>query len=174
MANTGIGIVFNIDALGGGFYGAKAWRIIMKQLQASYLSGCTIKEGDTDDTLNGKSREYCIAFFKPGLNIDQIRSIFAELDEVGLASKSRRFIQSPRLDSEPLVITGSIDSRGHFVEDEWTRVFHDLCKEAGWGYKPTNIPDDLSSELRNELKQLMGHSISSVDSKPKKWYQFWK
>jgi hypothetical protein len=65
----GVGIIFDIDGLGGGFYGAVAWRIFMHNLNPGSIKGCSLKEGDTNETIYGKRREYCIAVL--GENLDE-------------------------------------------------------------------------------------------------------
>lgn len=171
----GVGIVFDIETLGGGFYGAKAWRIVMKHLQPSRLTGCVLKEGDTNAALSRRNNEFCIAMYGTGLDVNYVKGIFADLDEKGLAPKSRRFIEKPQLDSEPLVLTGTIDTSGRLIQDSWTRVTHDLCKETGWGYNPKSVPNDLPAELQSELKELIKAPKASTEAQPpKKWWQFWK
>lgn len=138
----GVGIIFNIDDLGGGYYGPKAWRIFMRHLDPTQIPACTLMEGDTNATLEGHAREFCIAIY--GLiDVDYIKGLFADLQDKGLAKKSHRFIEKSQLDSEPLVHRGRIDASGAFVTESWARVDHDLCKEVGWRYRPENIPDDL-------------------------------
>ena len=154
----GIGILFDIDELGGGFYKSKAWRILMKHLEPSRISGTLIMDGDTQATLNGRAREFCIAL--DGVDTEYIKTVFAAPDEKGLSPRTRRFIHKPQLDSEPLVPQARIDVSGKLVTDSWTRTEHDLCKEAGWGYKPGKIPDDLSAELRRELNEL---SVTKIE-----------
>jgi hypothetical protein len=151
----GIGIVFDIDALGGGFYGYQAWRIFMRHVDPSKITACILMEGDTNATLNGRAREFCIAVYGMNLDPGYIKKVFGDLNEKGLAPKNRRFIEKPELDSEPLPKRGMIDAFGIFTTEAWTRIDHDLCKEAGWRYKPESIPDDLPPELRGELDNLM-------------------
>lgn len=190
---NGIGVVFNIDDLGGGFYGARAWEILMKYLQPSNLAACTFTEGDTNATLGGTAREFCIAIYGTVMNIEYVEKTFANLEQKGLAAERRRFIKKPLLNSEPLTGQYSVDAEGRFVEPNWSRVFHDLCKEAGWGYKPKSVPKDLPSDLRKELQDLMSMTTSSVapesdasmkssasiaqkqkSEKEKNWWEFWK
>ena len=155
----GVGVVFDIDALGGGFYGYKAWCIFMRNLQPEKIISCILREGDTNATLNGSRREFCIAVFGIGLDIETVKAAFTGSSEKGLAPSNRRFILSPQLDSEPLVEAGMIDSVGRLVQDEWSRVVHDECKAGGWGFAPRKIPVDLSPELKTELKALQDKTV---------------
>ncbi len=156
MGVSGIGVVFDIDALGGGFYGSKAWRIFMRNLRPERIVGCNLREGDTRETLSGNRREFCIAVWGIDVDTEAIRSAFATCSETGLAALERRFISSPQLDSEPLVEAGRIDAEGRLVQDEWSRMFHDRCKDCGWGYAPRSVSYELSPELKAELEALRG------------------
>jgi hypothetical protein len=154
-----IGLVFDIDELGGGFYAASAWRVFMQHVRPETITGCSLKEGDTQETLSGRRREFCIAVEGSGLDIDAIRKTFEQSSEKGLASPNRRFIFSPQLDSEPLVAAGCIDAQGRIIQGEWNRGFHDRCKDCGWGYAPTSVPKGLPSELRAELEDLKKRTV---------------
>jgi hypothetical protein len=153
-----LGIVFNIDDLGGGFYGGKAWRIFMLNLPPENIIACRLKQGDTEETLNGMQREFCIAVLGLARDDAIVRKAFENCDEKGLAPVARRFKSS--LGSEPLVDAGLIDSLGRLVQDEWSRVFHDLCKDCGWGYAPKAVRVDLTPELGAELETLRNKTVS--------------
>jgi len=154
MPMKSIGVVFDIDELGGGFYGSRAWRIFMRQLPPEKIIGATLREGDTSETLTGSRREFCIGVYGAALDVEVVKRAFAGCSEKGLAPADRRFILSPRLDSEPLLEAGMIDSVGRLAQDEWSRMFHDRCKDCGWGYAPRKVTVELPPELRNELKAL--------------------
>lgn len=104
-----IGVVFDIDALGGGCYGIKAMRIFMQNLPSG-LRDYTIKAGDTDETLECQRREYCIALGGIGLDINAVKVAFSKAKEKGLAALNRRFITSPELEKEPLCYEGKISN----------------------------------------------------------------
>jgi hypothetical protein len=198
----GIGIVFNIDDLGGGFYGYQAWKIFMKHIDVRKFPASALFEGDTNETLGGSANEFCIAIYGM-IDIGKIKDIFKDLNDKGLAQQGRRFIDKPRLDAEPLPSRGRIDAAGFFVTDKWTRVDHDLCKENGWGYKPQKVTVELNADLRRELDELMRDRFpgSGTDQAPcvappaeqpivppnpqkkpdqqtlptsQKWWQFWR
>ena len=149
----GLGILFDIDALGGA-YGAGAWRIFMEHLDPNRLVAAILRHGDTAATLQGRANQYCIAAQGPSVDCDYIRQAFAEGADPGLSPPERRFVEQLGLEQEPLVLAGRIDAAGRFVEDEWSRVFHDRCKAAGWSYAPSRITVTLTPELRAELEQL--------------------
>lgn len=153
----GIGIIFNIDELAEldlGSYGYNARWVFMTHLDPLKLGGCIIMHGDTRSTLSNYAREFCIAIYGINLDVEYIKHIFGELEGQGLTNKDNRFIEKPQLDSEPLVDYGKIDALGALITSAWDIEDHELCKEAGWQYKPETIPPDLSTQLRSELKNL--------------------
>lgn len=159
---NGIGVIFDIDELGGGFYGSQAWRIFMRNLPPVKLIGCTLKEGDTNATLGGSRREFCIAAFGPTLDLNEVKKAFTDCTFKGLASIDRRFITPPQLNSEPLVDAGVIDSMGRLVQDKWSRMFHDRCKDCGWGFAPRSVTVNLTPELMSELESLRNRTVPLV------------
>ncbi|MCX5806323.1 MAG: hypothetical protein NT010_09705 [Proteobacteria bacterium] len=165
----GVGVVFDIYALGGGFYGAKSWDIFMQNLRPEKIVGCTLHAGDTSETLKGGKREFCIAIFGDKLNVEAVKDVFSVAAENGLASIDRRFMLSPQLDSESFAETGTIDSVGRFVQNTWSRAFHDRCKKSDWGYMPASIPADISPELKTELALLQSKTVQVK----KPWWKFW-
>ena len=155
LQSKGIGIVFDIDALGGGAYGSVAWRCVMRHLDPKRLAGGMLFHGDTNATLHGRANDHCIAICGDRVDADYVRSTFADVEEPGLCPPERRFIESPQLGREPLMRAGEVDEAGCFVEDEWSRMFHDRCKDTGWGYRPRRITVSLTPELRAELDRMM-------------------
>ena len=153
----GIGVVFDIDGLAGGYYGYLAWQLLMKNLDPKQLCASILVEGDTEATLNGQANEFCIGIYGLMLDLDYIRETFGSVDDPGLAPVHRRFIEKLALDGQPLPIRGHIDAFGRLVTEHWTRTDHDLCKEAGWGYCPKEVPPDLESSLLAELDELKRH-----------------
>lgn len=97
-----IGIVFNIDDLGGGMYGSEAFKIFYKNLDPSKMSDFSIYDGDTNSTLAGNERYYCIAVKSNDIaTIDYVENTIKNATDKGLAPLSERFIRNPS--SEPLV-----------------------------------------------------------------------
>ena len=150
----GIGIIFDIGALGGGHYGSAAWRIFMKAVSPQQLAGCFLVEGDTALTLYEDANEFCIGVYSPRADLSPIRETFEVLDEPGLVPMPRRIMEKPALDVQPLPDRGRVDSFGRLITEDWMRFVHDLCKECGWGYAPENTPQDLPANLKAELDAL--------------------
>lgn len=150
----GLGVVFDIDGLGGGFYGRAAWRIFAAAVPATSLCASILVEGDTVATLAGGANEFCIGVYGPREVIDLVRATFEQAETPGLAAFHRRFIEKTALDQQPLPEKGTIDWGGRLVTETWMRVDHDLCRRSGWGYNPRHIPDDFDERLRTELAEL--------------------
>jgi len=111
-----IGILFNIDDLGGGFYGWKAFKIIFQNLDPQRLTGCIIYDGDTTETLAGEAKIYCIVFqTQMESQIKYIRDVFLKHNDKGLLPRDQRLLEGSLTDKEPLVLSGQIDSDGNLV-----------------------------------------------------------
>lgn len=152
---TGIGVVFDLNQVEGGH---NAMKIFMKYSDPRKMIAATIYEGDTNETLSRRENEYCIAVKSlPSLvDTDHIRSAFESCPESGLAVVHRRFLEGDALDCQQLMQTGYIDGDGCLVTESWIRLEHDLCKNAGWGYRPQSIDCELTRELRAELEEMRG------------------
>ena len=103
----GLGIVFDIAALGGGAYGEKARDIVSSKLNMSQLADCIVLAGDTEATLQLQARDYCIAF----IGVFEPKTI-----KRALGRYSKRFLRGEELAAEPLCNIGSINEAGEFVE----------------------------------------------------------
>lgn len=147
----GIGVAFNIDGLGGSFYGYRAWQLFMKHINSTRLLSGILVEGDV---IRGQDIDFCIGVYSILLDLDYIRDTFEAVDDPGLAPIHRRFIEKLALDAQPLPIKGNIDAAGRLITNQWTQSDHKLCKEAGWGYTPKEIPSNLESILLTELEEL--------------------
>ena len=55
-----IGVLFDIDKLGGGFYGFQAYHMLFSCVKSDLFNYCRLSDGDTLKTLTGSSNEYCI------------------------------------------------------------------------------------------------------------------
>lgn len=108
-----LGILFNIDDLGGGFYGWHAYKIIFAALDPEKLTGCTLYDGDTTETLQGGARDFCIAI--QGLDaakLTYVREMMAARNDTGLLPVGKRFIEGNITQQHPLVLEGEIDGAG--------------------------------------------------------------
>jgi hypothetical protein len=55
-----IGVLFDIDDLGGAFYGEPAWSIVMRAFDPVSLSNCTLFSGDIDLPGRNDPYSFCI------------------------------------------------------------------------------------------------------------------
>jgi hypothetical protein len=112
-----LGVLFDIDALGGGFYGNVAYRILLRHLDRGALRGTSFFDGDTSATLAGDARTYCIAVECPDATVmADIETRLAKANDPSLYPPDRRFLRDPAIKSEPLVFAGRIDEHGMLVQ----------------------------------------------------------
>jgi len=110
------GVLFNIDRLGPA-YGAAAYRILFDALADVDMTGFRFWDGDTNATLFGSAREYCIAVH----TVDAARFTLAwnavsEYSAEGILPGLSRFISANDVEREPLVPAGRIDDNGDLAD----------------------------------------------------------
>jgi hypothetical protein len=120
MTDSGsIGILFDIDGLGGGFYRWSAFKIFFQNVAPDRVANSQIFDGDTADTLAGRARTYCIAVeASDSATIEYVRSALGRATQDGLLPEPRRFISDPT--KHPLVPVARVSSDGvfHVAESE--------------------------------------------------------
>lgn len=118
-----IGILFDIDELGGGLYGYASYKIFFGALDTSLLLGCLLRDGDTNATLQGRARHCCIAVELPDASkIDAVKNALTKTTAKGLLSSSSRFLEDALVRQEPLVFAGRISSTGELTNCETSWV----------------------------------------------------
>lgn len=128
---TEIGVLFDIEELGGGFYGWQAYKIIFKALDPKRLKGCTVLDGDTADTLAGRANHYCIAFqFADPAAVEYVRETLGRCEEKGLLPTAKRFRES--IVREPLVQAGMIDSDGRLLVTQGSMIGSEWADGTPW------------------------------------------
>jgi len=128
---TEIGVLFDIDDLGGGFYGWQAYKIIFKAVDPKRLKGCTVLDGDTADTLAGRANHYCIAFqYADPAAVQYVRETLGRCEDKGLLPASQRFRES--IGREPLVQAARIDSDGRLLVKEGGMIGSGWAKGTAW------------------------------------------
>jgi len=111
-----IGLLFNIDRLGGGWYGREAYKILFRYLDPRRLAGCRFSDGDTNRTLASVAREYCIAIEAPAPEVvAYIRATMSQCPEPGLLVGDARFLEWAAVTQEPLEDAGTVDDSGRLV-----------------------------------------------------------
>src|SRR5262245_10291588 len=103
-----LGIVFDAQKLGSGFYGYTAFRILFSVLPPRELSGCSLYHGEIGD---GRTRPYCIALECDNLPlIARIRQTFSSSMARGLMPPSARFLDESSLQEEVLALAARISA----------------------------------------------------------------
>ena len=106
-----IGILFDIDRLGDGFYSIKAFNIFFENIDHENVSIFFIYDGDTIETLSGDDNKYCIAVQSSyPETISYIKDVFTKLDDECLADLSERFIEGDVTSRHPFVLSASAES----------------------------------------------------------------
>lgn len=110
-----LGILFDIDGLGGGFYGRKAYRLLFTAVERDLLLDCELFDGDTRQSLSGEARFYCIALSMDAARLSAVRAIMNSKVSAGLAPVGRRFLDDAAVRGEPLVFAARLDRKGELL-----------------------------------------------------------
>jgi hypothetical protein len=109
-----LGILFDSQKLGSGFYGYTAFRILFTVVPPRELAGSTLYHGEIGD---GRSRPYCIAVETDNAAmLGKIRHMFASSMARGLMPASERFVDEMALQEEVLAMAARITSAGEMVD----------------------------------------------------------
>jgi hypothetical protein len=112
-----LGILFDIDELDGGDYGYAAYKVFFDAVDTRQIAGASLSDGDTNATLAGEARHYCIAVDSFDLsNLATVEKALSKSDAKGLLPISSRFVEEVLLRHEPLVQAAYIDAIGGLVE----------------------------------------------------------
>lgn len=128
-----IGVLFDIDGLGGGFYRYSAFKVLFKTLDPKRLAGCTLLDGDTSETLAGRARTYCVAFQAvDSAQAGYIREALGDCDEEGLLPTRSRFVEGAVTGRHPLVVAGRVDGEGRLVVREEEGIGQGWVEGTQW------------------------------------------
>lgn len=109
-----IGILFDVQKLGSGFYGYTAFRIFFAVLPPRELAACGLYHGEVG---RGRNRSYCIAIECGNLSLLQrMRQAFAATHARGLLGPADRFLDEPALRDESLAPAARITPQGELTE----------------------------------------------------------
>lgn len=109
-----LGILFDAQKLGSGFYGYTAFRILFTVLPPRELAGCGLFHGEIGD---GRTRPYCIAIENDSLPLlARIRQTFATSMARGLLPAGSRFLDGGTLTEEVLALAARVDANGEMVD----------------------------------------------------------
>jgi hypothetical protein len=128
-----LGILFDIDGLGGGFYGWQAYKVIFSNLDPKRLTACTLLDGDTKETLSGSARQYCIALqsLDPS-KLSYVKETLSQCSDKGLLPPRKRFVEGNVTTQHPLAIAGEIDSAGNLNVKESSMIGDGWVKGTAW------------------------------------------
>ncbi|WP_194893628.1 hypothetical protein [Catenulispora pinisilvae] len=130
---TEIGILFDIDALGGGFYGPKAYQVLFQTLDPQRLKRCSFHDGDTNATIFQGARLYCIAIRSPAPHtIDYVRELIGARTDPGLLAPSERFVDGDVTEWEPLVPAGFVNEAAQLVVKENDMIHPSVAEGTAW------------------------------------------
>jgi serine/threonine protein kinase len=116
-----LGILFDIDELGAGLYGYRAYQILFEAIDTRNIAGCSLSDGDTN---GGVGPEYCIAIDVPyASQIVKIKNTLNLVDMKGLLPQASRFLEDAAVRREPLVFAGRINFNGDLVDCNTPWVF---------------------------------------------------
>ncbi len=125
-----LGILFDIDALDGGFYGFKAYKLLFRVVDLPALAGCTLLDGDTSATLRGERRDYCIAVDAPAAEqLEKVRLALLRSGAAGLRPAGSRFVDDAAVGREPLVLAARVTYTGDLMQ--YTGWVREAWKTAG-------------------------------------------
>lgn len=161
-----LGILWAIENVASAGYGLESWKIFWRVVPAQRLAGATLYEGDTDSTLRGGQRLYCIGLGHPSAAVPgDIREMLDESAEYRLVSASSlnisdptpNFLEGEALAREPLVEMGWVDPNGQVAGEGWAApAFEAVSSE------PTDVDGlivalrDLDDGLRNHAALALG------------------
>ena len=112
-----IGILFDIDELGGGLYGYEAYKILFAAIyDTRLLAGSILSDGDTNATLRGQSNQYCIAVdtINP-LTLNNVRFALERFEAKGLLPPASRFLEDGPVSEEPLAESAYVGANGELL-----------------------------------------------------------
>lgn len=158
-----LGILFDIDGLDGGFYGYKAYKVLFHAVELADLAGCTLLDGDTNATLQGRRRDYCIAVDAPSSGqLEKVRQALLRSACPGLRPAGSRFIDDAAVACEPLVLAARVTYSGDLIQ--YTGWVREAWKTAGVERR-AGVP---AAAVR------ASPAPGAARPAPPKWWQFWK
>jgi hypothetical protein len=111
-----IGVRFDIDKMGGGYYGFACWKIFWRAIDPQALAGVFLHEGDTAATLAGLERIFCLAIqSSDAAVIGRVRTALAASEEFKAVCASPMFVEGRPCARERLPEAGRIDLSGDLL-----------------------------------------------------------
>ena len=137
-----VGVLFDIDELGGGFYGQAAWAILMRAVSPTELTNCTFFSGDTADGFPSSKRPYSFCIGIDALaqgKVASFKGALLERDDKGLLPRENRFAEGNVRAANHLVTDGYVDPTGTFVMADTDCLWLiSVAQENGWRCRPSD------------------------------------
>ena len=113
-----IGVRFDIEKAGGGYYGATCWKILWQAINPEDIGVASLYEGDTAATLDGRENVFCIAVqtLDSGA-LAKIKAALTQSEAFKGVCASPMFVEGSSCATEPLPDAGRIDAEGNLVGD---------------------------------------------------------
>ena len=113
-----IGIRFDIDKVGGGYYGYHCWKTFWQAIEPGQITAAALYDGDTAATLSSRENVFCLVVQSPDTAcLSKIKAALNASDRFKEVSATPAFIEDSSYIREPLVEAGRIDSKGDFIGD---------------------------------------------------------
>ena len=113
-----IGVRFDIERVGGGYYGLGCWKIFWQAINPREIGAAFLYEGDTAASLNNRENVFCIAVqsLDPGA-VERISAALQRSEKFKQVCADPMFVEGPSCAAEPLPAAGRIDAEGRLVSE---------------------------------------------------------
>jgi hypothetical protein len=131
-----IGVLFDIDDLGGGTYGQTAWAIVMTEFRPDNCGGTSFLHGDVDIKGNSRPYTFCIAIDSMEIMpIENFKKVLMQSNQKGILPTQHRFIDGTLCDHLPCA--GLIDAQGRFLVEDHLQWLINVAWRNGWKSFPS-------------------------------------
>jgi len=111
-----IGVRFDIEKAGGGYYGFACWKIFWQAINPEDIGVAFLYEGDTAATLNGRENVFCIAVQSLDSGaIGKVKAALSRSEAFKRICANHMFVEGSSCAAEPLSDAGRIDAEGNLV-----------------------------------------------------------
>ncbi|MDX1983932.1 MAG: hypothetical protein SFV51_26900 [Bryobacteraceae bacterium] len=140
-----LGVLFDTNKLGTGFYGYTSFRIFFTMLRPEDLAGCTILHGELEGR---RSRSYCIAVESTSFEVlADIRRKVAESTARALMPEDYRFLDDYGLEGEHLVEAVQVTETGELVE-RCPRWLYEAWQRSALSPAPQAVPAQVKTQVK--------------------------
>src|SRR5688572_28559772 len=124
------GFAFDIDLLGGGLYGATAYKLLFDIVGRDVFRNCRFFDGDTNETLSGSARRYCIAIeADDSLVLELAKRLMLRATDARLLPSRDRVLDETAIRGAPPVYAAWVDQAGR-IDSETSWIVQAWAAEA--------------------------------------------